>query len=301
MLPSRLPVDPSVSSEAVPRAPPSFSVRPFSSPTEAPGQFQAAPATSNDFGPETTGLPGRGRKRVRTRIEAGETGRRVRTKFRGTGLREENLGGEEDVGQEEEEEEDDDFDVEGPTGARGRVRSRFTGTGNRAVHRVKVTGPRGGGQRIVLTGKRRRQKVSRVRGEQDDGDDVGVASFEIDGLSEEVPEEEDRRSDNFSGRRKFNRIPISTGRRRLKPTGGGGGPRRRLRPFPAVTDFPDPEDLETDLPELDDEDVSHLRSQFEFSPTTVRPQINIHHPSTVGGSTWLIFLLMQLKVGTVME
>ena len=154
---------------------------------------------------------GRGRGRVRARPGSDETGSRGRVKivFRD----------DDKIGENEEEVE--------LTGSRSRVRSRFTSPGSgpgTSPSAPRVTGPRSRtpstltGNRIVPSGKRRRQKVGQESGAEE--------------LETETPEfeEEDRRS-NLSGRRKINRIQgeFTSGR---KPTGTGSRltGRRRIRP-----------------------------------------------------------------------
>ena len=158
---------------------------------------------------------GRGRGRVRARPGSDETGSRGRVKI---------VFRDDDKIEEHEEEGEEEVEV---TGSRSRVRSRFTSPGSgpgTSPSAPRVTGPRSRtpstltGNRIVPSGKRRRQKVGQESGAEE--------------LETETPEfeEEDRRS-NLSGRRKINRIQgeFTSGR---KPTGTGSRltGRRRIRP-----------------------------------------------------------------------
>ena len=174
---------------------------------------------------ETTGTAFRGRQRLRVRPEQVErlrpdpetlTRNRNRAKIRFTDA--------EDTESEETE------TVPPTTAGRVRTRSRFPLNRSRAA-----TAPR-----APLTGARKRQ---RFRGVADDDTTENI---------DNTLQEEDRRSDIGSSRRKVNRIPNFTSRRKTTqspeaPTVTRIPPRRRLKPFqpqeeqeterPAVEEF----------------------------------------------------------------
>ena len=174
---------------------------------------------------ETTGSAFRGRQRVRVRPDQIDTGKRakVRSKIRFS----EAAPAPAEAGAQAE----DSVEAAAPavTAGRGRTRSRFTGTRSRAP-----TAPR-----VVVTGTRKRQRFR---------DSPGEAAQ----LEEDIPEEP-RRSELGTLRRKVNRIPSFTSRRKTTPPAEAPvtrvPPRRRLKPFP-VEDDQEIVGFETESPEI---------------------------------------------------
>ena len=171
---------------------------------------------------ETTGTAFRGRQRLRVRPDQVDTGTRTRprNKVRFTGDQQE-------VQQEVEQEVETEAPPV-PTAARGgRTRSRFSASRARAPT----------GSRPVPTGQRKRQRFQKKN-------------------NNDLPEE-DRRSVAGSPRRKVNRVPSFTSRRKTTPPPEVPvtriPPRRRQKPI----SFQD-EEIQTESP----------LSQFDSSPST---------------------------------
>ena len=155
---------------------------------------------------ETTGQAFRGRQRLRIRPEQIDTGignpnirNKVRTKLRFEPANDESV--------------EETETVPPTTASRSRTRSRFPGS--------RVRGPTG--QRVVVTGARKRQRFRDNSKNEASTEDIN-----------DFPEE-DRRSEIGSLRRKVNRVPNFTSRRKTTPPPETPAtripPRRRLRPF----------------------------------------------------------------------
>jgi len=258
------------------RVPPTFSLRPdvATSPSVEPvsisGIINRAPSNPTSE-IESTGTAFRGRKRFRPRFESSETGSRsrVRNKVKISVL--------EDKEEEDVEEESDT--VPPTTASRGRLRSRFSGSAPRSLVSESKSRPRlQSGSRIVPTGKRRRQKFGKNKDESEQRD------TDEDIENNNVPEEEERRSDVSSPRRKLNRLPGQFTSRR-KTTNPTEVPvtriplRRRLRPIGTEQESGE---YETESPQIFvDED-----SSFEPFPTTNENGISVLPISTVSFKTF---------------
>ena len=183
------------------RTPPAFTVPPSLSiePISSQGVISRPNLVAQES--ETTGTAFRGRQRLRVRPDQVDTGTRTRLRNK---VR---FGGEEQEQQVEEVVESVEDETETPpTAARGgRTRSRFSASRARAPT----------GTRVVATGQRKRQRFNK-------------------NINNDLPEE-DRRSVAGSPRRKVNRVPNFTSRRKTTPPPDVPvtriPPRRRQKPI----------------------------------------------------------------------
>ena len=251
--------------------PPSLSIEPISS----QGVISRPSLVAQES--ETTGTAFRGRQRLRVRPDQVDTGSGTRTRLR-TKVR---FGGEEEV-------EAAELETEAPpatTAARGgRTRSRFSPSRARAPT----------GSRLVATGQRKRQRFNQNNNNNNNNKDL--------------PEEDRRSGAAGSPRRKVNRVPNFTSRRKTTPPPEVPVTRipARRRKKPINFDQDERAEVQTESPLSQfDSGVSTksseallrelLSSSKESSSTLTDEGIEVLPASTVGNSHTLSPTLSSLE------